>query len=36
VKRLDLPAVGHMLNLEAPVEFNAAVLGFLSAPAPHQ
>ncbi|MGQ0648619.1 MAG: alpha/beta fold hydrolase [Gemmatimonadaceae bacterium] len=30
VRRVDLPAAGHMLNLEARREFNAAVLGFLA------
>ena len=29
VKRLDLPGIGHMVNLEAPAEFMAAVRDFL-------
>ena len=30
VRRLDLPGVGHMVNLETPDAFLAAVLRFLS------
>jgi pimeloyl-ACP methyl ester carboxylesterase len=30
VRRVDLPGVGHMLNLESPERFNAEVIAFLS------
>jgi pimeloyl-ACP methyl ester carboxylesterase len=33
VRRIDLPGVGHMVNLEAPDRFREAVLEFLAAPA---
>jgi 3-oxoadipate enol-lactonase len=31
VRRVDLPGIGHMINLEAPERFNTEVLQFLSA-----
>ncbi len=31
-ERIDLPGVGHMINLEAPAAFNRAVLAFLARP----
>jgi pimeloyl-ACP methyl ester carboxylesterase len=34
VRRVDLPGVGHMLNLEAAEEFNRAVLAFLASRCP--
>ncbi len=34
VKRVDLPGIGHMINLEAPAEFMAAVRDFLGARQP--
>ena len=33
VRRIDLPGVGHMVNLEAPDRFREAVLEFLAASA---
>jgi 3-oxoadipate enol-lactonase len=30
VRRIDIPGVGHMLNLEAPERFNAEVMAFLA------
>ncbi len=32
VRRVDLPGVGHMINLEAPERFHTEVLRFLSSP----
>jgi pimeloyl-ACP methyl ester carboxylesterase len=32
VRRVDLPGIGHMINLEAPNRFNAEVLRFLTPP----
>jgi pimeloyl-ACP methyl ester carboxylesterase len=29
VRRIDLPGIGHMINLEAPVQFREAVSRFL-------
>jgi pimeloyl-ACP methyl ester carboxylesterase len=34
VKRVDIPSVGHMLNLEAPERFNRELLAFLANPPP--
>jgi 3-oxoadipate enol-lactonase len=34
VRRVDFRGVGHMLNLEAAAEFDAAVLTFLASPCP--
>ena len=35
VRRVDLPGIGHMINLEAPERFNAEVLLFLAKAEPH-
>jgi len=32
VRRVDMPGIGHMINLEAPDRFNAEVLKFLTPP----
>lgn len=32
VRRVDLPGIGHMINLEAPERFNSEVVQFLGAP----
>ena len=34
VRRVDVPHAGHMLNLEAPEQFNAELLAFLASPCP--
>ncbi|MCI4333061.1 MAG: alpha/beta fold hydrolase [Thermoplasmata archaeon] len=33
-RRVSVPGAGHMLNMEAPAEFNRLVLEFLDSPAP--
>jgi pimeloyl-ACP methyl ester carboxylesterase len=30
VRRIDLPGIGHMVNLEAPVRFREEVAAFLA------
>ena len=34
VRRVDIPQAGHMINLEAPIQFNAEVLRFLASACP--
>ena len=36
VRRVDIPSVGHMLNLEATDQFNSELLGFLASRCPPQ